>query len=138
MSLIDRATFNLLMVERGWAASFPIYPSIPSFPNLVLLRKVAKDAIDKKKGMWADPMTLTGYEFKMCVRLYQITKRLLSGEKVPRRERYGWISRYCVDMTTREVFYPQNYFRVQPYNRIFVWPDDVAEAVAKMNLLPPK
>jgi len=98
MSLIDRATFNLLMVERGWAASFPIYPSIPSFPNLVLLRKVAKDAIDKKKGMWADPMTLTGYEFKMCVRLYQITKRLLSGEKVPRRERYGWISRYCVDM----------------------------------------
>jgi hypothetical protein len=41
-------------------------------------------------------------------------------------------------MTTREVFYPQDYYKVKPYNRIFVWPDDVAEAVAKMNLLPPK
>ena len=138
MSLMDRATLNLLMVERGWAASFPIYPSIPSYPDLVLLQKVAKDAIDKKKGVWADPMTLTGYEFRMCVRLYQITEKLLSGEKLSRREKYGWISRYCVNITTREIFYPQTYFKVQAYNRIFAWPDDVAEAVAKMNLLPPK
>jgi len=137
MSRMDRATFNLLMVENGWAASFPIYPSVPSYPDLVLLQKVAKEAFDKKKGTWADPMTLAGYEFRMCVRLYQITKKLVNGEKVSRREKYGWISRYCVDMTTREVFYPQNYFRVQPYNRIFVWPNDVAEAVAKMNLVPP-
>jgi endonuclease YncB( thermonuclease family) len=138
MSRMERATFNLLMVERGWAASFPIYPSVPSYPDLVLLQKAAKDAIGKKKGIWTDPMTLAGYEFRMCVRLHQITKKLLSGGKLSRKEKYGWISRYCVDMTTREVFYPQNYIKVQPYNRIFVWPDDVAEAVAKMNLLPPR
>ena len=41
-------------------------------------------------------------------------------------------------MTTREVFYPQDYIKVKPYNHIFIWPDDVAEAVAKMNLLPPR
>jgi len=136
MSRMERATFNLMMVESGWAATFPIYPSVPSFPDLVLLQKVAKDAIDNKRGVWADPMTLTGYEFRMCVRLYGITKKLLSGKKLSRREKYGWISRYCVDTTTREIFYPQSYFKVQPYNCIFVWPDDVVEAVAKMNLLP--
>ena len=136
MSRKERATFNLLMVESGWAASFAIYPSVPSYPDLVLLQKAAKDAIDKKRGIWADPMTLAGYEFRMCVKLYQITKKLLSGEKLSGKAKYGWISRYCADMTTREVFYPQNYFKVKPYNRIFLWPDDVAEAVAKMNLLP--
>lgn len=138
MSRKERATFNLMMIENGWAATFPIYPSIPSYLDLVLLQEAAKEAFDKKGGIWADPMTLAGYEFRMCVRLHEITKRLVNRERLSRRERYGWISRYCVDMTTREVFYPQDYFKVKPYNRIFVWPDDVAEAVAKMNLLPPK
>jgi len=138
MSRIERATFNLMLVEAGWAASFPIYPSIPSYPDLVLLQKVAKDAVDKKIGVWVDPMTLTGYEFRMCVKLYNVTKKLVDGEKISRSAKYGWISRYCVDMTTREVFYPQNYFKVKPYNRIFIWPDDVAEAVATMNLVPAK
>jgi endonuclease YncB( thermonuclease family) len=138
MSRKDRATFNLLMVERGWAATFPIYPSIPSYPDLVLLQEAAKEAFENKRGIWKDPMTLAGSEFRMCVRLYEVTKRLVRGEKLSGREKYGWISRYCVDMTTREVYYPQSYIKVQPYNRIFVWPDDVAEAVAKMNLLPPR
>jgi endonuclease YncB( thermonuclease family) len=136
MTRKERATFNLLMVERGWAASFPIYPSVPSFLDLVLLRDAARDAIEKQRGVWDDPTTLTGYEFRMCVRLYQITKKLVDGEKLTSREKYGWISRYCVDMTTREVFYPQDYFKVRPYNRIFIWPEDVSEAVGKMNLLP--
>lgn len=39
-------------------------------------------------------------------------------------------------MTTREIFDPQNYHKVAPYNRIFIWPKDVAEAVGRMNLLP--
>ena len=136
MSRKDRATFNLLMVESGWAAPFPIYPSIPRVIDLVLLQEAAKNAFDSKKGIWADPMTLTGYEFRMCVKLYDVTKKLLSGKKLARSEREGWISRYCVDMTTREVFFPQDYFKVKPYNRIFVWPDDISEAVGKMNLLP--
>jgi endonuclease YncB( thermonuclease family) len=41
MSRTERATFTLLMIESGWAASFPIYPSIPSFADLVMLRKNA-------------------------------------------------------------------------------------------------
>ena len=136
MSRTERATFNLHMIKSGWAASFPIYPSIPSFADLVMLQEAAKDACENKKGAWDDLKTLTGYEFRMCVRLYEVTKKLIAGKKVSSRERYGWITRYCVDMTTREIFHPQNYYKVAPYNRIFVWPDDVAEAVGRMNLLP--
>lgn len=139
MSREERATFNLLMVESGWAATFPIYPSIPKYQDLIMLQEAAKDAFDNKKGAWADPnMTLTGYEYRMCVKLYRVTKKLVGGRKLSSRERYGWTTRFCADMTTREVFYPQGYYKVEPYNRIFIWPDDVTEAVGKMNLLPAK
>ncbi len=132
----ERATFNLLMVRSGWAAPFPIYPSVPKYADLVLLREAAKDAFDQRRGIWAEPLTLTGYEFRMCVRLYDVTKRLVAGTTLPSRERYGWVERYCVDMTTREVFGPKDYYRVPPYDRIFVWPDDIADAVSTMNLVP--
>ncbi len=136
LSRQDRATFNLLMVEAGWAASFPIYPSIPRYADLVLLHDAAQDAFDHLRGIWTDPLTLTGYEFRMCVRLYDVTRRLVAGTTLSSRDRNGWVERYCVDMTTREVFLPQDYHRVQPYNRIFVWPQDIAEAVSTMNLVP--
>lgn len=137
LSRRQRATFNLLMVQSGWATSFPIYPSIPKYADLVMLQETAKDAYQNKKGAWADPLSLTGYEFRTCVRLYGVTKELVQGKKLSSREKYAWIERYCADMTTREVFSPQDYHKVRPYNRIFIWPKDVAEAVGKMNLLPP-
>ena len=133
----QRATFNLLMVESGWAATFPIYPSVPKYSDLVMLQNAAKDAYENKKGAWEDPNVLTGYEFRMCVRLYKVTKKVVQGRKLSTREKYRWITRYCVDMTTREIFPPQDYYKVEPYNRIFIWPGDVTDAVGKMNLLPP-
>lgn len=133
-----RATFNLLMVESGWAATFPIYPSVPKHMDLVLLQKEAQKALTGKKGAWADSKMLTGYEFRMCVRLYNVAKKLVAGKSLSSKERYGWIERFCVDMTTREVFYPQSYYKVKSFNRIFIWPEDVQEAVGRMNLLPPK
>jgi len=137
MSPKDRATFNLLMVESGWAASFPIYPSLPKHSDLVMLQQAAKDAFEDKKGVWTDPeKTLTGYEFRMCAKLYDITDKLVKGKKLSSKERNDWISRFCADMTTREIFYPQDYYKVKSYNRIFIWPQDVTEAVGKMNLIP--
>ncbi len=134
MSRKDRATFNLLMAESGWAATFPIYPSLPSYLDLVMLQEAGQAALDNKKGAWADPLALTGYEFRMCVRLYDTAEKLLSSAK-PSDQPAPWIERYCADMTTREIFYPQEYYRVAPHNRIFIWPQDVAEAVSKMNLV---
>jgi len=136
MGYHDRATFNLLMVESGWAASFPIYPSLPKYRDLVMLREAAKNAMDNQLGAWAKPLLLTGYEFRMCYRLWEITKKLEAGKKLGSKEKYGWVHRYCVDMTTKEIFGPQEYHEVEPCNRIFVWPEDVQEAVGQMNLLP--
>lgn len=138
LSRKDRATFNHLMVESGWAATFVIYPSIPSYLDLVMLQKSAKDAYQKKIGVWADAISLTGYEYRMLVRLYEITKQIIDGKNLSSKERYSWIDRFCADMTTKEIFYPQDYYKVEPYSRIFIWPVDVAEAVGSMNLVPPQ
>jgi endonuclease YncB( thermonuclease family) len=138
MSLEERATFNLLLIVRGWAATFPIYPSLPKYEDLILLQQGAKKAFDDKIGVWSDTLTLTGYEFRMCYKLWDITRQLEQGKKLSSSVRNGWISRYCVDMTSRAIFLPQDYFRVPVFNRIFVWPKDVNSAVSHMNLEPGK
>ncbi len=136
LSKWEQGTFNLLMVRAGWAATLIIYPSIPKYEDLAMLRDAAKEAYLAGRGIWAEPLSLTGYEFRMAVKLYDITKRLVAGEKLSGSQRKSWIERYCVDLTTREIYYPESYLRVAPYNRLFIWPKDVAEAVGRLNLLP--
>lgn len=136
MSREERATFNLLMIKSGWAASFMIYPSLPRHIDLVLFYEAAKEAFNNKSGAWSDPKTLTGYEFRMCVKLSKVTKKIVDGEDVSSREKNSWISRYCMDMTTRKIYNAQDYIKVEPFKRIFIWPDDVSEAVGMMNLIP--
>jgi len=138
MTRKERATFNLLMVASGWAASFPIYPSLPSHSDLELLQEAGQWALEHQNGAWDEPLMLTGYEFRSAYRLYEITSQLVKGKKLSAKEREAWIYRYCLDMTTREIFYPQNYYKVAPYNRIFIWPENITEAVANLNLLPGK
>jgi endonuclease YncB( thermonuclease family) len=136
MAYEERATFNLMMVKDGVAATLIIYPSLPKYRDLVLLQKVAKEAVELSKQFWAVQDSLTGYEFRSACRLWKITERLNNGEKLSSRERYGWVERYCADMTTRQIYEPQDYIKVQPYNRIFLWAKDVTEAVGKLNLVP--
>ncbi len=136
MTRPQRATFNLLMVEAGWAATLPIFPSIPGYLDLTLLHAAARDAFTAQRGAWAESLMLTGYEFRMCVKLFNVTQKIVKRQKLSASERGSWIERYCVDMTTREIFYPQEYYRVAPYNRLFVWAQDVSDAVAQMNLVP--
>ena len=133
----ERATFNFMMIDTGWAASFPIYPSLPKYRDLVLMQASAQDAMEQKRGIWADAATLAGYEFRMCYKLWDITSQLLSGVKLSNAQRNNWIDRYCVDMTSREIFEPKDYHRVLPCNRVFVWSADVSAAVAELNLVPP-
>ncbi len=135
ISLLDRKTFNLLMAESGWAATLPIYPSLPKHADMVLMQKGTKQAFDTQQGAWADQQMLTGYEWRMCIKLYKVTKKLVQGDSLNTRDRYGWISRYCFDMTTLVIFQPQDYIKVLPYNRIFIWPKDTRRAVAELNLI---
>jgi len=132
----ERATFNALMVKAGWAAMFVIYPSLPSHRDLEMLRDAAKEAYMAGRGIWAEPLMLAGYEFRMAIKLYETTKKLVAGEKVSSYARKSWISRYCVDMTNQEIVYPEDYYRIAPYNRLFVWPKDVRDAVGTLNLIP--
>ena len=136
MTLLQRATFNLLMVDSGWAAPFPIYPSLPKYTDLVLFQSVAEEAMVQKRGTYADPLSLTGYEFRMCYRLWEVTDDLQKGKKLSESERSGWIERFCVDMTIRQIFFPHDYHRVLPCNRVFIWPKDANDAAGKLNLTP--
>jgi endonuclease YncB( thermonuclease family) len=133
-TLEDRATFNLLMVKAGWAASFPIYPSVPKKEDFELLQNAGEDAFGKHKGIWKNSLTLAGYEYRMCVRLCELMEKIKAGETITAEERKKWIERYCVDITTGKLYEPQDYYKVAPFNRLFIWPKDVAEARAKLNL----
>lgn len=136
MARADRATFNHLMAASGWAAPFILYPSIPGEWDLDFFRKGAKAAFEQGKGAWADPLVLTGYEFRGLERLAAIHRKVRAGRKLSGRELHSWIYRYCLDMTTAELLAPQDYIKVAPFDRVFVWRDDVREAVSHLNLIP--
>jgi len=88
------------------AASFAIYPSILRYLDLVMLQQSAQEAYDEKPGAGRDEMALSGYEFRMCKKLYDITNKIFAGEKLSSYKKRSWIDRYCVDMTSKEIFYP--------------------------------
>lgn len=136
MTALEAASFNLLMVASGWAASFIIFPSLPKHADLCLFQSEGKKAVNNGLGVWGEPLSLTGYEFRMCVKLHKITKELRKGRRLSKSERFRWIDRYCFDMMNREVFEPQDYYKVAVHDRVFVWKNDVNAAVAQLNLLP--
>ncbi|HMN92742.1 MAG TPA: thermonuclease family protein [Hydrogenophaga sp.] len=136
MSRRDRATFNLDMVALGWAATFVIYPSIPNEIDLPMLQGEAQKAVQQGLGTWADPWCLTGYEYRMCTKLIKLMLKVKAGAKLGLGERTGWVDRYCVDISTARLYGPQDYVKVEPWNRLFIWPKDVRKAVADLNLEP--
>src|SRR5258706_7278082 len=132
----QRATFNLLMIQAGWGAPMVIYPSLPKLADLEMLQQGAKAAVDGKLGAWAEPLYLAGYEFRMCVRLFDITAQLVGGKKLTKRQRMAYVDRSCADMTTLALYPPQRYHEVAPYNRLFVWARDLKAAARDLNLTP--
>lgn len=136
MSRRERATFNFNMVDNGWAATFILYPNIPNELDLPMFHDAARAAMSQGRGAWADPLVLTGYEYRMMDRLHGITEDIVNGVDVSSQRRYGWITRYCADMTTATLYRPQHYFKVPPADRLFLWPEDVRRAVAELNLVP--
>lgn len=132
----ERATFNLDLVESGHAAPFILFPSIPGELDMPLFLAAAEDAMAQGRGQYADPLSLTGYEYRMCEKLYSITKKIVGGTNLSYRDRLGWRSRYCLDMRDRVLFGPEDYMNVPPPYRIWIWPDDVQDAMGMLNLTP--
>lgn len=132
----ERSTFNLDMVREGWAATFVIYPAIPGEVDLPLLLEDAETARAKSLGIWADRHTLLAYEYRSLERLFQITEKLVRGADLSAAERFGWRERYCIDMRTRVLHGPEDYFDISPVYRLWLWPRDVQDAVGRLNLTP--
>jgi endonuclease YncB( thermonuclease family) len=136
MSRADRATFNLGLVEAGWASAFVLFPNIPGELDLPLFVDRAVAAYTQKLGQWSDPMSMPGYEYRMCEKLHGITKKLVGGESLKLTDRMDWRSRYCADLRTRELHGPEKYMNVPPPYRMWIWPQDTQSAVGKLNLVP--
>jgi endonuclease YncB( thermonuclease family) len=132
----ERSTFNLDLIAAGWAAPFIIYPSIPGELDLPLLLAAGDKAVAEGQGIWASDETLLAYEYRAVEKLHDITKKKIEGRSLTPRELFAWRSRYCVDMRDRVLHGPENYFEVSPVYRLWLWPQDVQEAVARLNLRP--
>jgi hypothetical protein len=79
--------------------------------------------------------TLLAYEYRAAEKLFDIAKNIIVDNEKPKDPR-GWRERYCVDMRSRVLFGPEDYFEVDPIYRLWLWPDDVRDAVGKLNLTP--
>lgn len=131
----QRSTFNLDMVRAGWAAPFIIYPSIPGELDLPLFLTTADEAVTAKRGVWDEPASLLGYEYRSVERLFGIAKSIIVDNN-PIADPFGWRERYCVDMRTRVLVGPEDYFEIDATYRLFIWPADARDAVSQLNLTP--
>ena len=124
------------MVVAGWAATFVIYPSIPGELDLPMLLDAAATARTTGRGIWADPLTLPGYEYRCLERLHEVTAKIVAGEDLAAAERFSWRERYCADMRDRVLHGPEDYSDIEPEYRLWFWAADVGEAVSRLNLTP--
>lgn len=136
MTRRERATFNLNMIGSGWAAPFVLFPNIPGELDLPLFLEMAVSANEEGIGQYQEDLSLSGYEYRMCEKLYSITKKMVSGDSLSYPEQLGWRSRYCADMRNRKLYGPEDYFNIAEPYRIWIWPDDVQRAISMLNLVP--
>jgi hypothetical protein len=113
-----------------------IYPSIPGELDLPLLVDAAARARSTPLGIWAEPATLLAYEYRAMEKLFRITRKIVDGVALTTGEAHSWRERYCVDMRTRTLDGPEDYFDLRPAYRLWIWPQHVSEAVSKLNLTP--
>ncbi len=64
---------------------------------------------------------LTGYEWRMCIKLHKATQKPVAGDSLSTRERNGWIERYCFDLTTLEAYQPRRTSVRPPLRRATRW-----------------
>lgn len=132
----QRPTFNLDLITNGWAAPFVIYPAIPSARDLALLVRAAATARTSGTAIWATPETLLAYEYRAVEKLFRITRKKVENQPLPASGDRGWRERYCVDMRTRVLHGPEDYVRIEPEYRLWIWPQDLKDAVSRLNLVP--
>jgi hypothetical protein len=112
------------MVASGWAATFVIYPSIPSAADLNLMIEEAGRAWTRRDGAWTQfgEDLLLGYEYRACIKLG--VKNLTN----PARTIGEAYQRVCVDLQTMTETGLHDYFRIPPHLRLWIWQTDLEQA----------
>lgn len=124
----QRRTFNLDMIASGWAAFFPIYPSLPGNADLALCVTQAESAWKKKRGAWAEfgRSLLLAYEYRLCIKLAEA--------KTPAQGLARAFERSCVDLRSRKDVGPHGYWDVPPPYRLWYWLDEAKQARVDLGL----
>jgi endonuclease YncB( thermonuclease family) len=123
-----RKTFNLEMIENGWAAFFPIYPSLPSNDDMNLAIAAAELAWRSQKGAWEEygNKLLLGYEFRMCIKL---SKEGSANDRVAEA-----FERICVDLGDLSIVGKYDFYDIDPSHRLWIWENDIEKAKVDLNL----
>ncbi len=113
----ERPTFNLQMMQEGYAVSLLIYPNVPKASDLALVQKAVSEARTIRKGFWraGEDRVLLPYEFRWIVDTIQ------GARKGP--------DRYCGDILSGKLYPPQSYHLVWPENRLFFRAEHLKEAL---------
>lgn len=127
----ERETFNLNMIANGWAAFFPIYPSLPGDDDLSKAIAAAEDAWDRKMGQWDEfgSDLLLGYEYRMCVKLSADDGS--TAEELVK----DTFQRICVDLRNKKISGLFEFVNVPPPYRLWVWERDLSEAKEVLGLM---
>jgi|LSQX01.2.fsa_nt_gb endonuclease YncB( thermonuclease family) len=158
-----RRTFNLQMIETGWGAFFPIYPSLPQNDDMNRAIAAAEKAWEDKLGQWTfGENLLLAYEYRACIKLAEpLARATKSGEDTqyfytedsiqPERDQLladGWkvsektvedlannaFQRICTDLQTLAVVGKFDFGDVPPCYRLWVWENDIEEARVALGL----
>lgn len=124
-----RRTFNLDMIEKGWAAFFPIYPSLPQNRDMNKAIKAAEFAWDNQEGIWHKygEDVLLGYEYRMCIKLGTATTPDEGIDKA--------FQRICVDLRNLNIVGKYGFGKIPPCYRLWIWIDDIEQAKTDLDLL---
>lgn len=123
-----RRTFNLDMIENGWAAFFPIYPSLPQNKDMNLAIAAAESAWNNKKGIWNKygDKVLVGYEYRMCIKL--------SSADTSEKGIKDAFQRICIDLRTLNIVGKYGFHDIPPCYRLWIWEEDIEQAKIDLQL----
>jgi endonuclease YncB( thermonuclease family) len=124
-----RRTFNLDMIESGWAAFFPVYPSLPQNADMNLAIAAAEAAWENQRGAWSEfgSDLLLGYEYRMCIKLSK------EGDAAADRITDAF-ERTCIDLRNMTSVGEFGFPSVPPCYRLWVWTKDIAQATVDLQL----
>ncbi|MEO1005785.1 MAG: hypothetical protein AAFW67_08030 [Cyanobacteria bacterium J06638_38] len=124
-----RYTFNLNLIANGWAAFFPIYPSLPSNRDFNLAIAAAETAWTEKQGAWASygDDLLLAYEYRACIKLAAAADAEEGIKKA--------FQRVCVDLRSLKIVGLYGFYDIPPCYRLWIWEQDLAEATEILNLV---